>query len=119
MERRPTGGSEPAAAEAVERRLTRRVSIEGALVEVAHEDRKGAVFGIDLNADGMRIVAPVLGRGERVKLTFQLDETKRWTAVGARVVHAGESFAGLAFEGWEDEDRLRLLEYLADRFEEA
>jgi len=103
-----------------ERRLTRRVAIPGAIIDVEYPvgtDRHFAVFGIDLNADGIRLALPAeVASGEVVRMTFQLDAHCRLAGVDGRVVHSGGGAAGVRFVGWSDDDRLALIEFLDRRY---
>lgn len=103
-----------------ERRLTRRRSIAGALVEarpVAGGDPL-VVFGVDLNADGMGVTGDGLPPpGSSLELTFQLSPTFRLRGVPSIVIWVAGDRAGVRFSGWSDDDRLHLVEYLGARSE--
>jgi hypothetical protein len=104
-----------------ERRLTRRVSIAGALVEVAllgESEAREVVFAVDVNADGIGLdLGTPFPIGSMLLLTFQLAAGVRFSRAEARVVHSRVGRAGVRFVGWDDEERLRLLDYLAHRYE--
>lgn len=107
-----------------ERRLTRRVEILGALVDVEVLGGTVAlrfpVFALDLNVDGMGLALPAeAASGARVAMTFQLAADFRLVGVEGKVVYNRGDRAGIRWVGWEEEERLRLLEYLDRRYHET
>ncbi len=102
-----------------ERRLTRRVEIRSALIDVellTEPRRRFPVFGVDLNADGIGLALPAdVVVGTPLRLTFVLSADSRFVGVDAEVVHNHALSCGARFRRWNDDDRLRLLEYLDSR----
>ena len=101
-----------------ERRLTERAPIADVYVEMRREPDNEvpdwAGSAVDINASGMALVLPPdLQPGERVYLSFQLDELAVFEAVPGMVVR--QDFVGVGavrFEEWTETDQLALISYL-------
>lgn len=76
------------------------------------------VDAFDINSLGLGLVLPPeLPEGTRVYLSFRLAEEVEFSRVPAVVLHQMGVSGGVCFESWSSKDRLRLLEYLAQVYE--
>ena len=82
-------------------------------------DQPWVVDAIDISSTGMGLVLPdELEAGQRVYLSFQLDDGPEFSRVPALVRHQRNVFSGgVSFEAWPSAERLKLLEYLVSWYE--
>lgn len=82
-------------------------------------DQPWVVDAIDISSTGMGLVLPEeLTEGNRVFLSFSLDERTEFSRVPAIVRHQMRVFSGgVSFEAWPSAERLKLLEYLVTWYE--
>lgn len=103
-------------------RRSRRLALPGVLVAIDAPQlapKPWAVDALDINAGGLGLVLPEeLPNGMRVELSFRLSEDIEFARLPAEVRHKWGSSGGVAFLEWPDHERLRLLEYLVQRFED-
>ncbi len=104
------------------RRRLRRHPIHGIFVaidapEVA--EHPWVVDAIDINAHGLGLVMPPeLEAGTEVRLSFKLQEGLEFSRMSAVVQHLEGGSGGVSFSAWPDRERLKLLEFLVDLYEQ-
>ncbi len=77
------------------------------------------VDAFDINSLGLGLVLPPeLAEGTRVFLSFRLAEDVEFSRLPAVVSHQLGVSGGVRFESWPVEERVRLLEYLIEVYEE-
>ena len=77
------------------------------------------VDAFDINSLGLGLVLPPeLAEGTGVFLSFRLAEEVEFSRLPAVVSHQLGVSGGVRFESWPSEDRLRLLEYLVEVYED-
>lgn len=98
-----------------------RLAIHGVLVAIDAPDVSAhpwVVDAIDISSSGMGLVLPPeIEEGRRVLLSFELDETTRFSRVPALVRHQMTQSGGVEFKQWPSAERLKLLEYLVRWYE--
>ncbi len=103
------------------RRGRRRWLIHGTLVALdapAIADHPWVVDAIDLNSSGMGMVLPAeLAEGTEVLLSFKLGEAVEFSQLPAVVRHQLGSSGGVRFSPWPASERLKLLEWLVQAYE--
>lgn len=104
------------------RRQRRRLPIHGVLVaidapEVSEEH--WVVDAFDINATGLGLVLPAeLPESTPVELTFKLRDDAVFSRLAAVVRHQLGSSGGVEFGLWPAPERLKLLEYLVEYYEQ-
>lgn len=77
------------------------------------------VDAFDINSLGLGLVLPPeLAEGTQVFLSFRLADQVEFSRLPAVVSHQLGVSGGVRFEIWPTEDRLRLLEYLVEVYED-
>lgn len=98
-----------------------RLAIHGVLIAIDAPDVSAhpwVVDAIDISSSGMGLVLPPeIEEGRRVLLSFELDDTTRFSRVPALVRHQMTQSGGVEFKQWPSAERLKLLEYLVRWYE--
>lgn len=117
---RETPGEDPAEPSPAARRNRKKIPRVLVAIDAPQlADHPWVVDAIDISSTGMGLVLPEeLTEGNRVFLSFSLDERTEFSRVPAIVRHQMRVFSGgVSFEAWPSAERLKLLEFLVTWYE--